>query len=105
MSLRKKAWNQDNVSKWRDMPTDGLLFQRAKHYKNPTKHIGPSLSSHRNIACSRHNIIVYLALNNNHSLIHSFILKILASVKEIPLRINLFCNIQVEQNQTFQSEF
>jgi hypothetical protein len=31
-ALRRKskdwlAWNQDNVSKWGDMPTRGLLFQ------------------------------------------------------------------------------
>ena len=41
VALRKKskdwlAWNQDNVSEWRDMPTHALLFL----CKNPTKSVG-----------------------------------------------------------------
>jgi hypothetical protein len=41
-ALRRKSWlgNQDNVSQWGDMFISRLLFQWARYYKNPTKHVG-----------------------------------------------------------------
>ena len=41
-SLRRKskdllAYNQDNVFEWGDISINSLLFQWAKHYKNPVK--------------------------------------------------------------------
>jgi len=44
-ALRRKnkdwlARNLDNVSEWGDMSICGRLFQWARHYKNPAKHVG-----------------------------------------------------------------
>jgi len=74
---KNKDWlsrNQNNVSKWSDMSTRGLLLQWASTIKNPTQRVGLDQSGHHphfignNFFLWYRWKIAHLALNNNHSL-------------------------------------
>ena len=74
----KTVWNQDNVSKWRDMSTCWLLFQWASTMKIQLSVLAWNkadliiISMKINFFSPWYSWkFVELALNNNHSLTHS----------------------------------
>jgi hypothetical protein len=74
---KSKDWlerYEDNVSDWSDMSNHRLLFQWA--IENPAKCVGTKwTSSHCNLFLPRYSWkIAELALNNNHTLVHSLLI-------------------------------